>query len=132
MLKITSSMDIRKLERAIKKSWDIKTCHPDSVKDWSKDNSAIGQCGVSVLIIQDYFGGKIAFNRNLHHVWNVFDNGSEYDISRKQFPKSKLIEKEGFISREEMLENELALKAHVKERYELLKSRVEKLLINFN
>jgi hypothetical protein len=118
-------MELKQIEKAIKESWDIKTCHPDWARKWSKKNLSEGQCGVSVLIIQDYLGGKIAFNKKLHHVWNILPDGSEYDITRNQFPKGTKIERDGFISRHDMFYNDLAKKAKVKERYKLLKKRVD-------
>ncbi len=121
-------MELNQVENAIKSSWDRKTCHPDWEENWSVENSSKGQCGVSVLILQDFFGGKIAFNRKLHHVWNIFLDGAEYDLTRNQFLNGTKIKKEGFISREDMFYNDSAKKAKVKERYDLLKKRVDKKL----
>ena len=121
-------MNIKKLEKAIKASWDKKTCHPDGVKKWNKKNPSYGHCGVSALLIQEYFGGRIALNKKLRHVWNILPNGSEYDIARGQFPRGTSIKREGFMSRHNMFYNKLAIKAKVKERYDLLKKRVLKKL----
>jgi len=115
---------IKKLEKAIKRSWDKKTCHPD-VKVWSKKNPSKGQCGVTALLIQEYLGGRIAFNKKLHHVWNILSNKKEYDLTRKQFSNKTKIKKEGFISRENMFNNKLAIKAKVKERYKIFKKRIK-------
>jgi len=118
---------IKKLEKTIKKSWNKDTCHPD-VKIWSKKNPSKGQCGVTALVIQDYLGGRIVFNRKLRHIWNTLPNKKEYDLTKDQFLKKTKIEREGFISRENAMSNKLAINSRVKERYKILKKRVKEKL----
>lgn len=121
-----NKMQFKKVEEAIKKSWDKKTCHPEDSKKWSEKEPARGQCGVSVLIIQDYFGGEIAFNRKHKHVWNILPNGSHYDIAKDKFPKEVKVEVEGTITRNNMFYTESAKKAKVRKRYDLLSARVKR------
>ncbi len=78
--------------------------------------------------VSQHFGGRIASNKKHHHVWNILPDGSKYDLTRDQFPKGTVIKKEGFISRHDMFCNDLAIKAKVKKRYEILKKRVEEKL----
>ena len=52
-------MKLTTLEEALKKAWDQTTCYPPMAEDWSPDNPAYGQCYVTALIVNDFFGGKI-------------------------------------------------------------------------
>lgn len=114
----------KKLIKSIKSAWIFETCHPDVKKEWRSDNAEFGQCGVTALLIQEIYGGRIAINKKYHHVWNVLPDGKKIDITRSQFPKNTRIVREGFISRKDMFSNELAKKAKVKERYVLFRKRV--------
>ena len=43
----------------ISKSWSKDTCVPSLKDDWNKENSALGQCAITTLIVNDFLGGKI-------------------------------------------------------------------------
>ncbi len=119
---MTRQDNLKKFEEAIKKSWNKDTCHPD-IKVWSRKNPSKGQCGITALLIQEYLGGRIAMNKRLHHVWNILPNKKEYDLTKNQFPIKTKLERDGFISRENMFNNKLAIKAKVKQRYKIFKKR---------
>lgn len=53
---------------------------------WTKDNPARGQCGVTALVIQDYFGGKILKTGvdNSWHFYNSLD-GVSHNLTAEQF-----------------------------------------------
>lgn len=54
--------------------------------NWTEDNPALGQCAVTALIVQDYFGGILvrAENEGVSHYWNRI-GGVEIDLTRSQF-----------------------------------------------
>ena len=60
----------------IKRSWTKDTCYPGCIKDWSKDNPSLGQCAVTSLIVNDFFGGKImrCMCNGISHYYNVVNN----------------------------------------------------------
>ncbi|MCK4729690.1 MAG: hypothetical protein KAT28_00075 [Candidatus Aenigmarchaeota archaeon] len=96
--------------------------------EWSPKNPAYGQCHVTVLIIQNYFGDKILkaiFKDGTGHFWNLVDN-KEIDLTRAQFDKNEIIPKPTIHSREE-IENNPEYKESNK-RYLILKKRVEEYL----
>jgi len=121
-------MRIEYLEQAIRKSWGADTCYPGSLDAWSLNNPAIGQCTVTALIVQDYFGGEILHCDHLNHNWNKIPGIGEVDLSREQFPAGTVICADGERTREDLLESEKAKKAGTPERYEVFRARVKNLL----
>lgn len=119
--------NIGKLEKALRASWDKKTCYPNCAKDWSPANPELGQCAVTALIVQDYLGGSLLYCEHNFHFWNGVD-GTTIDLTRNQFPSNSIICIDGEKSREYVLESQDAIDAKTPERYELLKKRVQKKL----
>lgn len=73
------------LAEALEKSWARETSNdPNS---WRPDNPAWGQCAVTALVVQDYFGGHLlnAKNAGVSHYWNRLDNGAVIDLTKIQF-----------------------------------------------
>lgn len=122
---------------ALQKSWSAKTSYePD--EDWSHENPARGQCVVSSLVVQDYFGGDIVRYAmsgdgiDETHYFNVLDDGTVIDTTRSQYKNKKIrmtekpvdLAKNGFVSVRErcLADDETAY------RYSLLKDRVVHLL----
>lgn len=116
---------------ALQSVWSADTAYNSN--DWSDDNKARGQCVVSSLIVQDYFGGELQRysidEGNLHetHYVNKFDNGVVVDTTASQYKQPvnmriKPIHLDNFKSiREKLFTDESTQK-----RYEILKSRVER------
>ena len=113
-------MNIEKLSNVLRKSWSKETHHPNFRKEWSTQNPSIGQCAVTAFVVQDYFGGKLAYNRKHFHVWNILPDGEVVDLTREQFPQDADIEQEGITTREEIKE----IDPTVMNRYKILKSKV--------
>lgn len=53
---------------------------------WTEKNPAFGQCAVTALIVQDYFGGILVRveNEGVSHYFNRI-GGVEIDLTREQF-----------------------------------------------
>jgi hypothetical protein len=125
-------IDMTKLEEdvivAVMRCWDKDTTHdPDN---WTEENMAYGQCAPTALVVQDYLGGNIrqGTTKSGHkHFWNyvqISDTWFILDVSEVQFVDDE-INHYDFKSRSR---NSLLKIKHVKDRYEILHSRVEKLL----
>ena len=109
----------------LRKAWCRETAHPSYQSKWSVNNPSVGQCLVTALIIQDQCGGDIyscKVGSNSHFV-NII-NERIIDKTAEQFGGSDKIK---YISgsfrkrsRESLLKNK-----DVKQRYELLKARME-------
>lgn len=58
------------------------------VKCW-KDGSSKGQCYVTALIVQDFFGGDLLrfkeYPLERSHYWNLLPDGCEVDLTSDQF-----------------------------------------------
>lgn len=118
------------LEIALRQSWDQKTCYPPLRYRWTPDSPALGQCAVSALVVQDFFGGDLLFCRHQNHYWNRLPTQNEVDFTKIQFPAGTLFCQDSLASRRDTLFSWDALKASTPFRYLLLKRRVvEKLKV---
>lgn len=111
-------MNIQELQSNLKKSWSKETCYEPQRSMWSKDNPSLGQCFVTTLIVNDYFGGEILKAKSssgISHYWNRL-NGEDVDFTRSQFSNDEIFSEIVIVAREDLEENE---------RYEALKARVE-------
>ena len=122
-------MELEELELAIRKSWDKNTCWLPSAKYWpSYTDPASGQCGVTALVVQDYFGGNILYSTQKSHFANELPDGRVIDFTRSQFPEETEICFDKVFSRNYLLEDPHSIKYKRLEAYNLLKERVETFL----
>lgn len=121
-------IDLIRLQSALRLSWGA-----DTVVDWERDKwtkvlPSFGQCAVTALVVQDFFGGKLVKDPENDHYWNIFDDGTECDLSREQFAYNiSLLTKEER-TREDTLTSERSIKARTLDRYNILRERVRRLL----
>lgn len=128
---LMEAIGIKSLKSALLKSWSQETSFPRTKDQWNSKNPSFGQCAVTSLIVNDICGGKIVFNKDYHHYWNVLDDGTVVDFTKDQFGKEVSIPQQGEASREYILESEAAHRALTPARYKLLKGKVEKVLLLF-
>jgi hypothetical protein len=121
-------ISIELIENALRKAWSRETCYPPDQEKWSDENPAFGQCAVTSLIIQDFFGGEILYCKHLHHYWNKLPDGKEIDLTRSQFGNKVRPCADKVVPREYILESESAKKVKTFERYLLLKNKVDKII----
>ncbi len=121
---LISDSQIAELTRKFEECWSLESAHPGSQNQWSNENKSIGQCTVTALIVHDLFGGEIAKNRQFHHLWNIFPDGSQHDFSRNQFPGDDVnFPIDEITTKEKELNHEKAGEAKTADRYELLKQK---------
>lgn len=81
-------IDFMQLRKALEQSWDKDTAYPAARKEASAGSSH-GQCWVTALIVQDYFGGNILVHDygvdDAKHFWNRLPDGVEIDLTADQF-----------------------------------------------
>lgn len=89
---MTMTMTIDELRPHIRAAWGPDTCYPDHRDDWSADNPAREQCGMTALVVQDVLGGDLVLGHvevggvNVgHHYWNVLPDGTVVDLTAEQF-----------------------------------------------
>lgn len=124
---------LHQLTAALRASWRADTAFDAS--DWNETNVARGQCVVSSLVVQDYFGGELIryeiSEGPLHetHYMNQLPDGTVIDVTASQYPspvamRRKPIDTDNFTSvREKRLADEDTAR-----RYEILKNRVARQL----
>lgn len=76
---------LRAVQEAVRTAWSSETSI-DRAK-WSPENPAWGQCAVTALVIQDFFGGHLqrAEIEGTSHYWNRLPSGDEVDLTIEQF-----------------------------------------------
>ncbi len=93
-------MALSKVEQAIRACWAADTCDPVDLADWSPQNPARGQCGVTALVLRDLLGGELLLATVLRadgtrqgvHYWNRFAGRIEVDLTREQFTADEIIQ----------------------------------------
>lgn len=71
----------KQIYEMLKKSWSIETS-----SKWTSENPAKGQCGVTALVVQEIYGGKIKKTKvgEAWHFYNCID-GKVFDFTETQF-----------------------------------------------
>ncbi|MEZ9473792.1 hypothetical protein AB4172_01485 [Vibrio splendidus] len=76
--------------KALQDSWSIEST--DEPENWTQSNPSRGQCGMSSLIINDYFGGKLVLWKVFVgqeqvgvHYSNELPDGTPFDSTGDQF-----------------------------------------------
>ena len=118
--------DLASLEVAIERAWSAATSY---YKDWTPTNPAYGQCAVTALVVQDYFGGELVMQvitPGEAHFWNRLKDGSKVDLTERQFSLAPAIRE--MATSNPVRQRVLAFPATAA-RYSLLKAAVEKNLM---
>lgn len=118
-------MEIRKLKQLLEKSWDKYTCSPTLRNMWSEDNPSLGQCAVTSLIVNDFFGGKImrCMTSTGSHYYNLIDD-EIVDLTSEQFTGEKI----EYDDREERTREYLLSNDDTKNRYIRLNNNLKKVI----
>jgi len=126
---------LEQLTEAIQDSWSSKTSSGGS--KLPLDNLARGQCDVSSMVVQDYFGGDLVRVHadgdgiDENHYFNRLDNGTVIDTTRMQY-KVRVTLADNLVDlsrtkfrtiRERCLDD-----VDTQRRYEILKNSVKKIL----
>ncbi|WP_211227189.1 YunG family protein [Saccharospirillum impatiens] len=81
---------LEELEIALRKSWSLEST--EEPENWTLSNPSRGQCGISSLIVNDYFGGKLVLwkvfigNKQIgFHYSNELPDGTKVDVTSDQF-----------------------------------------------
>ena len=118
-------MEIRELKHLLIQTWNLETCSPGLRDKWSEENPSLGQCAITALIVNDFFGGKImrCMASSGSHYYNIIDD-ELVDLTVEQFLGETPQYGEGQErTREYLLSNE-----DTKNRYLLLKSNLENIM----
>jgi len=128
------SVDIENLRGLFLNAWDSDTSFPANKDKWTRENPSFGHCAVTALIVNDFFGGLILYNKKHHHYWNVISDGTIIDLTKDQWAKE--IQDEIAMSeyeqsnREYILFSERAREFKTLERYQLLQKRIQRQIMH--
>ena len=112
---------LEKLKEILNCSWNKDTCSPGLRDKWNEDNSSIGQCAITALVVNDYFGGRImrCMTSSGSHYYNLIDN-EIVDLTVDQFLGETPLYSQGEErTREYLLGNEDTKSRYVKLLYNL-------------
>ena len=118
---------LTQLRTALAASWTAQTASP--LVAWTPHNPSSGQCAVSALVLQDYCGGKICrcVVVGTPHYFNRIDD-QVVDSTAAQFGTVAIDYDTSTVrSRQRILRH-----ADTRQRYELLKERVERFLVELD
>ena len=107
----------------LRKAWCRETAHPSYQGDWTEDNPSYGQCCVTALVMQDLYGGDIyeCKVQGKRHYVNITQEGYLHDFTSSQFGDMQLV----YSDMKQRTRTSLLKSQSVKERYDLLKARME-------
>ena len=117
-------MDIKTIQKALSECYTKELCVPNVSDDCTESNKCFGMSGITALIVQDYFGGKIGkiHVNGVSHYFNILDN-QVVDLTDSQF------DSEINYTDYEIINRDLILTENTKQRYESLKKRLIKKLL---
>ena len=124
-------MDIFEFKELLSECWNKDTCSPGLKDKWSEDNPSLGQCAITALIVNDYFGGKImrCMSSSGSHYYNLIDD-KIFDLTVEQFLGEIPLYEEGKERTREYLLSNNDTKNRYKKLLYNLKYRIESNLDN--
>ena len=116
-------MELEKLKKALLVSWGKDTSY---YPDYDGSQLCYGQCFATVLVVNDYLGGKICKKKwgEDGHFWNLID-GKDVDLTRAQFKEERDFSNPEILDRKDL---EIPKYDEQIERYKILKKKVEEFL----
>ena len=104
--------------------WCEYSCTPRLRENWTPDNPTLGQCAITSFLAQDIFGGKvfgIPREAGNFHCYNEV-GGYVFDLTSEQFEGEPL----NYTGNPEQSREIHFMRSEKKERYEYLKSQLQK------
>lgn len=113
-------MNIENIQKVLLDCYSKDLCYPSVQEYWNEDNKCFGMCTITVLIINDYFGGKICKTKvgDILHYFNLID-GNIVDLTSSQFH-----EQINYDNYKVSYRNQLLKIKSVEKRYNILKTRL--------
>lgn len=125
---------LQELSAALHASWSADTAYDP--EDWSRENNARGQCVVSSLVVQDYFGGDLLGYavredslRETHYM-NRLPDGTIVDTTASQYTSPVAMQlKTVNLGEFASVRDKRLADTSTQKRYEILKERVAQVLV---
>ena len=117
-------MNIENIQKVLLKCYSKDLCYSEVKDYWNDNNKCFGMCAITSLVINDYFGGLICKIHvdGISHYFNLIE-GQIVDLTSSQFSHEIDYKDYQIIDRKKLLTED------TKNRYNLLKSRLIKILL---
>lgn len=121
-------MNYYKFKKALVASWAQDTAYHKDAVNWTPQNPALGQCAITALLFNEFFGGKIysgVSEAGIVHYWNK-KFGLKIDLTKQQFDKNikfcevTLWDRDHLLSTGNVEERYLLLRKRFMEQYEII------------
>ena len=125
--------EIELLAPLVSDVWCVETAALNCQNSWTPENPAFGQCAVTAALVFDLLGGEIIRTEVAgfgSHYFNRFWSGAEIDLTRSQFPVNAVVPPGELRTLEYLLDSERAVAAKTRERFEKLKDRFFRALLD--
>lgn len=124
MVGVMNPLLLTDIEAAVRAGWGADTMTPECRSQWTADNPARDQCGVTALVLHDLLGGDL-LRGEVHvdgrwtdfHWWNRIGGEYEIDLTREQFAPEEVVTEGTVVARPPRIDR-------LREEYELLRTRV--------
>jgi hypothetical protein len=98
---------LEEIEPVVRAAWCRDTCDEADLADWTPQNPARGQCGVTALVLHHLLGGDLLLaevlfpdgSRQGVHWWNRLPDGREVDLTREQFAPHEVVQQPRVVPR---------------------------------
>lgn len=112
---------LQSLSTFLRRAWTLDS---STATEWDATRPETGQCAVTALIVQDHSGGDLlrAIVNGESHYWNRLPDGTEADLTRRQFDRYPDIGEVVVRDRQLVLSN-----PDTAERYAALRQNMERL-----
>ena len=113
-------MSIDNLSEKLYLCYSKDLCYSKIRDNWNENNKYVGMCAITSLIVNDYFGGEICkiYVDGVSHYFNLLYS-KIVDLTAKQFENKIDYSNYKIVKREDILTQD------TKQRYNLLKKRLE-------
>ena len=121
-------MNISTFSEILDISWTKETCVPSLKDKYSDENKSLGQCAITALLVNDYFGGKImrCMTSTGSHYYNLI-NDEIIDFTVEQFlGEIPMYEQGEERTREYLLSNNDTKKRYLLLRKNFIDNKVKK------
>lgn len=118
-------MELGELKELLYRAYSYDTCSPGLKPSWSINNPSLGQCAITTLIVNDFFGGKImrCMTSTGSYYYNLIED-EIVDFTKEQF----LGEIPQYENGEERTREYLLSNEDTKNRYIILNNNLKELL----
>jgi hypothetical protein len=116
-----SRAEFEEMGQRFRRAWSLESCYPPFRPEWTVQNPAAGQCGVTSALVAELKGGELLYDSENEHYWNRLPDGTEQDFTREQFVIGTDIKVTEVIELSDFLSDLSVKSSQIVERLKILK-----------